>query len=220
MSRLKAWADSSFDLIVHAEECLRKGTDFDRRVALILFDNSIEVAINVHLNSHPVQRRGLVYENEDVTIWSRNFHTKLDFLFDKYIPDNGFNVSFDRADLIHCHDIRNGQYHAGGATIPRSRDLEDIRKAALEIFSILYEVDNVETELEARISERDFEYGRPKRTSDGDKLIDELYGMTTIADQTFYTSEALFGVDRDSYASLVEGLKAESESGDEEAADL
>ncbi len=53
MSRLKPWADSTFDLILHAELCLRKGSDFDRRIALISFDNAIEVAITTYLNSHP-----------------------------------------------------------------------------------------------------------------------------------------------------------------------
>src|SRR5206468_2443566 len=147
--------DGPFDLIVHAESCLRKGDDFDRRIALILFDNSIEVSVTTHLSLHPVQRGNVSYTNNDVEKWSANFHSKLDFLFDVYMKANGYTVPFERADLIHCHDIRNGQYHGGGATIPRARDLEDIRNAALRVFSIVFEVSDVEDRLEARITELD-----------------------------------------------------------------
>lgn len=207
MSQLKAWADSPFDLILHAEICFRKGSDFDRRIALILFDNSIEVAITTHLSLHPVQRKNIQYTNADVEKWSNNFHTKLDFFFDKFVVDNGCSVSFERADLIHCHDIRNGQYHAGGATIPRARDLEDIRKAAIEIFSLLFDVPSVENLLEIRISELDPNKDLPKRNGEDDKLIDEAFGIVKIAGQSYYASEALYGVDPFAYGNVAANLK-------------
>lgn len=220
MSRLKAWADSPFDLILHAEICFRKGTDFDRRIALILFDNSIEVAITTHLGLHPVQRKNINYVNADVENWSRNFHTKLDFLFDKFVVDNGCAISFERADLIHCHDIRNGQYHAGGSTIPRARDLEDIRQAALEIFSILFDVADVENLLEIRIAELDPNKDLPKRTIEDDKLIDEEFGTIRIAGQVYYASEALYSVDPFAYGNVAANLKAGIKPSDEELEDL
>lgn len=214
MSPLKAWADGPFDLIVHAESCLRKGTDFDRRIALILFDNSIEVSIITHLTLNPIQRNNLQYQNVDVERWSNNFHTKLDFLFDTFIPNKGCQVPFDRADLIHCHDIRNGQYHGGGATIPRVRDLEDIRKASLEIFSILFDVPDAENLLEIRIGELDPLKDLPKRTDDDDRLIDSMFGTVAVGGQTYYSSEALYGIDPFAYGNLVTALK--TEAGNEE----
>ncbi|HQU91075.1 MAG TPA: hypothetical protein PLK77_02195 [Pyrinomonadaceae bacterium] len=218
MNQLKAWADGPFDLIVHAESCLRKGSDFDRRIALILFDNSIEVSIITHLNLHPVQRKNIVYQNVDVATWSNNFHTKLDFLFDKFIADNGCTVSFDRADLIHCHDIRNGQYHAGGSTIPRARELDDIRKAALETFAILFDIPDVENLLDTRITELDPSKDLPSRSLEDDKIIDMVYGTVEIGGQTYYTSEALYGIDPFAYGNLVIDLKVdawmEAEGGD------
>lgn len=220
MSQLKAWADSPFDLILHAESCFRKGSDFDRRIALILFDNSIEVAITTHLNLHPVQRKNIQYANAEVSKWSNNFHTKLDFLFDKFIVDNGCTVSFERADLIHCHDIRNGQYHAGGATIPRARDLEDIRKAALEIFSMLFDVPQIENLLEIRISELDSNKNLPKRTRENDTLIDEAFGTVRIADELYYTSEALYSVDPFAYGNVAANLKAGIKPNEEGLEDL
>jgi len=210
MSQLKAWADGPFDLIVHAESCLKKGSDFDRRIALILFDNSIEVSITTHLNLHPLQRKNIAYPNIDVESWSSNFHTKLNFLFDKFIPDNSCTVSFDRADLIHCHDIRNGQYHAGGSTIPRARDLDDIRRAALEIFSVLFDVVDVEDLLETRIAELDPNKDLPVRTKEDDKVIDKAYGTVEIGGQTYYTSEALYGIDPFAYGNLVTDLRIDT----------
>lgn len=217
MSPLKAWADGPFDLIVHAESCLRKGTDFDRRIALILFDNSIEVSIITHLTLNPIQRNNLQYQNVDVERWSNNFHTKLDFLFDTFIANKGCQVSFDRADLIHCHDIRNGQYHGGGATIPRVRDLEDIRKASLEVFSILFDVPDAENLLEIRIGELDPLKDLPKRTDEDDRLIDKMFGTVEVGGQTYYSSEALYGIDPFAYGNLVTDLK--TEAGNEEPGD-
>lgn len=219
MSRLKAWADSPFDLILHAEMCFRKNSDFDRRIAMILFDNSIEVSITTHLNLHPLQRKNIQYPNADVETWSRNFHTKLDFFFDKFVVDNGCPVSFERSDLIHCHEIRNGQYHAGGSTIPRARDLEDIRRAALDILSFLFDVADVENLLEIRISELDPTKEFPKRTKEDDRLIDEAFGTIRIAGELYYTSEALYGVDPFAYGNVAANLRAgikPSEDGTEE----
>ncbi len=208
MRRLKGWEDSTFDLILHAETCYRKGSDFDRRIALILFDNSIETAIITHLSLHPDQRKNITYTKVDVATWSHDFHTKLDFLFKKFIVDNGCSVSFERADLIHCHDIRNGQYHGGTATIPRARDLEDIRSAALEIFSILFDFPDVAVLLEIRIAELDPNKEFPKRTKEDDKLIDEEFGTIRIAGRLYYTSEALYSVEPVAYGNVTANLRA------------
>ena len=59
---------------------LRGANDFDRRIALISFDNAIEVAIATYLTLKPIQRGDRSYEVRDVVQWTRNYHTKLDFL--------------------------------------------------------------------------------------------------------------------------------------------
>jgi hypothetical protein len=53
---LPPWAEGPFELIVHGEMHLRSGQEFDRRMALISFDNSIEVSIHTYLGLHPIQR--------------------------------------------------------------------------------------------------------------------------------------------------------------------
>ena len=60
MNPLPPWANGPFELLVHAEEHLRAGDDFDRRIALIGFDNAIEITIAAYLSLKPIQRRRLI----------------------------------------------------------------------------------------------------------------------------------------------------------------
>jgi hypothetical protein len=46
---LKPWMHGPFELIRHADGHLREGDDTDRRIALIGFDNAIEVSIDVYV---------------------------------------------------------------------------------------------------------------------------------------------------------------------------
>ena len=79
MITLPPWASGPFELMVHAESHLRGANDFDRSIALIGFDNAIEVAITTYLTLHPIQRGGRQYQGDVVEQWMRNYHTKLDF---------------------------------------------------------------------------------------------------------------------------------------------
>lgn len=58
MTPLHPWANGPFELLVHAEEHLRLGEDVYRRIALIGFDNAIEIAIGSYLLLKPIQRGG------------------------------------------------------------------------------------------------------------------------------------------------------------------
>ena len=76
MSNIPPWANGPFELIVHAEGHLRDGEDFDRRIALISFDNAIEVAITAYLTLNPIQRSGRSYSKADIERWLANYHTQ------------------------------------------------------------------------------------------------------------------------------------------------
>src|SRR5271166_1221268 len=80
MTPLPPCATGPFEVLVHAEEHLRAGDDFDRRIALIGFDNAIEIAMAAYLSLKPIQRRNRSYPTEDMNKWMANYHTKLDFL--------------------------------------------------------------------------------------------------------------------------------------------
>ena len=70
---------------LHAELHYRIGEDLDRRIAMIGFDNAIEVAITTYLGLHPVQRASRQYPNADVERWLSNYHTKVGFFFQECV---------------------------------------------------------------------------------------------------------------------------------------
>ncbi|WDT79485.1 MAG: hypothetical protein MPW14_20465 [Candidatus Manganitrophus sp.] len=76
MNTLTPWALGPFEIILHAEMHYRNGEDFDRRIAVVGFDNAIEVAIHTYLSLHPIQRQNRTYPKGDVEKWLDNFHTK------------------------------------------------------------------------------------------------------------------------------------------------
>jgi hypothetical protein len=219
---LPPWADGPFELIVHAEMHLRNGDDFDRRIALISFDNSIEVSITTYLTLHPLQRSGREYATGDVQKWSRNYHSKIEFFFDHEMPARGLNIIIDKAHVIWFHACRNEQYHGGTPAIPSQKVLTSVRKSALWIFSALFDVPDVEAVLETRVGELMGHALLPKRDDGLDRLIDETYGIVELAGQRYYTSELLYSSDASLYRETGLGLeagRAEQQQGHASAAD-
>jgi len=146
-----------FELILHAEIHYRKGSDYDRRLALISFDNSIEISITTYLSLNPIQRGNRTYSKTDVEKWKNNYHSKVDF-FTQEIKTRGLPELKGKDEIVWYHDQRNEQYHGSGFGVPEQQTLDDIRQIALWIFSVLFETANVEKELESAIFESDKEY--------------------------------------------------------------
>ncbi len=158
MSEIPIWASGPFELIVHAEGHLRNGQDFDRRIALISFDNAIEVAITTYLTLKPIQRRGREYKKDKVDKWLNNYHTKIDFL-EFEIKERKISWCVEKPNIIWIHDHRNEQYHSGSKGIPEMKVIEIARKASLWIFSLLFEVKDAEDELEKSLAQGEIEQG-------------------------------------------------------------
>ncbi|MGD0777542.1 MAG: hypothetical protein ABSC05_32515 [Candidatus Solibacter sp.] len=193
MSTLPPWALGPFEIILHAEMHYRNGEDFDRRIAIVGYDNAIEVAIHTYLNLHPIQRQNRTYPKADTERWLGNYHTKIEF-FELEVTNRGLVLHCQKAEFIWYHEVRNGQYHAGGATIPQGRELQGIRKAALWVFGVLFDVADVEALLEQHLSERSGN-DLPQRTPDDDRLIDQEFGTVDLAGKPYYTSEILHAFD-------------------------
>jgi hypothetical protein len=151
---LKPWVVRPFELIHHAETHYRIGNDYDRRLALISFDNSIEVSISTYLSLNPIQRGKRQYDKKDVTIWLFNFHSKLDFFLQEIIK-RGLPVYKEKDVIVWYHDQRNDCYHGVGFGVPEKETLDGIRQTALWVFSVLFETPDVEAILEASISSCD-----------------------------------------------------------------
>ena len=58
MSKVKPWVHGHLELLRHAEEHLNAEADFDKRMALISYDNIIETVNRIFLTLHPMQMNG------------------------------------------------------------------------------------------------------------------------------------------------------------------
>jgi len=199
-SNLKPWSKGPFELILHAEIHYRRGDDYDRRLALISFDNAIEVSVTSYLSLNPIQRDGREYKKDNVAKWLCNCHSKLDF-FVAELSARSLEKKIGKDVIVWYHDHRNEQYHGGGRGVPEKDTLNGIRDAALWVFSTLYAVADIEDVLDAAIRDREPE-PRRQRNDGFDRSIDSEHGMVQVAGSDFYTSELLYSVDPDMYFEL------------------
>ena len=207
MPALHPWALGPFDLLAHAEEHLRQGEDFDRRMALITFDDAIEVAITTYLQLHPDQRGNRTYAKADVDGWLQNYHTKLNFL-EAELEARSLPWQVERNHIIWLHRQRSEQYHGGSKGTPEKTDLDLIRECAQWVFEILFDVSGVEQLIGERLTEQS-----PSRSKTLDRAIDLNIGMIEIGNIAYYASEVLFAVDRAAYLLIGAELR-ESENAD------
>ena len=218
MKPLHPWAKGPFELLAHAEEHLINGDDFDRRIALISFDNAIEVAITTYLTLNPMYRSGRSYAKVDVEAWLINYHSKLDFL-DAELIRQGLTWQVERDHIIWCHDHRNEQYHGGRKGTPEMDVLYLIREAALWIFSTLYDVADVERRLAEEIENKTAP-APPPNEKKYDEAIDSAYDLIIIGEQIYTASEVLSAVDHEVYREVGAALNeaAEYEAREERSA--
>ncbi len=195
-----------------------KGEDFDRRIALISFDNAIEVAITTYLALHPIQRGQRQYQRIDIETWQRNYHTKLDFFYQE-VGTRNLPELVEKADIIFYHQNRNDQYHSGGAGVPELHKLEGIRQAAIWIFSTLFDVTDTDTILREKVEAARRDENPHIRELEKDRAIDSEHGMTDIAGISYYTSEILFNVDYQAYKEIGEELLSLQEPDEENTED-
>lgn len=212
MTPLKPWAYGPFEVLLHAEMHYREGEDFDRRIAMIGFDNAIEVAITTYLSLHPMQRGNRQYPRAEVDQWLANYHTKLDFFFCECGTRQITAVS-QQDEIVWFHEVRNGQYHVGGATVPQTRELDGVRSAAIEVFGVLFDVSDVPEELETHIAALQPEL--PPRTDDDDKSIDHEYGLIDLCGQQEYSSAVLHAFDPNRYRDTAIDIRANAREDDD-----
>lgn len=206
MTDLPPWAKGPFELLVHAESHLLGGEDFDRRIALISFDNTIEVAITTYLTLNPIQRGNRNYAKADTEKWLNNYYTKLDF-FEEEVATRGLAWEVEKSHILWAHDQRNEQYHGGQKGTPEKHVLALIRKAALWVFSVLYDVSDAEQRLTQAIEEA-LPKPAPQHDDEYDRVIDRTYGMLDVCENSYYSSEILFAVDHSAYREIGERLIA------------
>jgi hypothetical protein len=204
-NRLKPWAYGPFEVLMHAEIHYRDGEDMDRRIAMIGFDNAIEVAITTYLNLHPIHRGNRSYPQSDIEGWLKNFHTKADFFFIE-CQVRAVTPSTKKDEIVWFHGVRNEQYHNGGAVIPQRRELDGVRAAAMEIFGVLFDQADVLTALAEHIAELN-QPVPPPRVDEHDRLIDNEYRMLDVCGQPEYVSDILYAIDPTRYQEIALELR-------------
>ena len=137
---LKPWMKGPFELIRHADGHLQQKGDTDRRIALIGFDNAIEVSIDVYVRLHPKLRKGLEITGEEVKTAQKNYHTKVEFL-DKHVQDRQIPLSVPVDEIVWYHQLRNELYHSGNGMVPEEHVILGARTAALAVFQALFSLD-------------------------------------------------------------------------------
>ncbi len=214
-ANLKPWARGPFEVIVDAEMHRLNGEDYDRRLALIGFDNAIEISITIYINLHPLQRNGVQYNRQNTENWLSNFHRKLEFFYDTFLPSQGKHPRVPRENLIWYHRNRNGLYHGDVIGVPDIETLQGAREAAFWIFCELFETDHstLEQLVDSEIKTRTGKHWQKAEIID--RLIDERFGVVEVGEAKYYTSEILFAVDPDYYTQLGQDLKS-SEMGRED----
>ena len=101
-SRRPPWAHGPAEVFRHADEHFRQDGDTDRRLALIGFDNAIEVCVDTFVGLHPRHRGGYEIRREDREPILRTYHTKVEFL-ERYAAEQGASLgdaSIDRRRLV------------------------------------------------------------------------------------------------------------------------
>ena len=138
---MKPWAQGLFELIEHADEHAKAGTDFDRRMALISFDNSIELAIVTYLSLDPIQRDNQQFPREEKEKWLKNFHSKVEFLEHLVTSILSQQMQVPRDEIIFYHRVRNEIYHGDSEMVPAEKHIRGIRAVALWVFNTLFKSD-------------------------------------------------------------------------------
>ena len=217
MRELKPWAYGPFEVLLHAETHYLSGDDFGRRLSMIGFDNSIELSITTYLSLQPMQRGGREYQRNDVTKWLNNYPSKAGFFFDE-CNRRSIVPSAKEDEVLWYHEVRNVQYHAGGATIPDQRVLNGVRGVALEVFSFLFDENNVASLLAEHIAMMHPSPSSP-RTDNHDRLIDQEHGIIEVCGQMEYACDVLYALDPERYREVALELENTVNALNEEGTD-
>lgn len=200
---IKPWVRAPFEVLLHAEMHYRQDEDFDRRIAMIGFDNAIEFAIATYLTLKPIHRGGKSYDGNKVTAWLAKYETRIDFFFEECM-NRSVVVVAQKEEVIWVHNLRNEQYHGGGPSYPGKRDLDAARAFALQVYSVLFDEPDIEGLLS---SHQPGDSDLPPRTEEDDKTIDDAHGLVDLCGKKEYSSQVLYAYDPVRYRSVALRLR-------------
>ena len=140
------------EILFHAEIHYRSSSDYDKRMAYINFDNSIEVSIYTFMSSNTKPRGEKIYQEKELDDVKNSFFNKIE-KFINYIKDKGLPIYYDTNIIDYYHKQRNNLYHSNNLTTPDNQELNTIREIAMRVFSTLFNISNVQSLLDSIITE-------------------------------------------------------------------
>lgn len=112
------WADGPRELLQHAVDHLSLGGDFDRRIAMVSIDNSVELTVKTFLGLPKRTRNCSGPTRKELVSASESFPALLSLL-ETHASNLIFGISLDEIEWY--HRIRNQLYHSGnGITVEKT----------------------------------------------------------------------------------------------------
>lgn len=130
------WASGAVELLRHADSHIHLETAFDRRIAFISIDNSVETSIRTFL-ALPFRKSGVKIPRRDVDAVENSFPGLLSLLWQHA---SGRLTGIDEADIEHYHRIRNKLYHDGTGLSVDEQYLLAYRQIAVLLLKNLFGV--------------------------------------------------------------------------------
>ena len=133
----RTWASGAIELLRHADSHIHLETAFDRRIAFISVDNSVETSIRTFL-SLPHSKSGIKVPRRDIEAVENSFPGLLNLLW----QHAGARLTgIDEADIEHYHRIRNKLYHDGTGLSVDEEYLLAYRQIAVLLLKNFFGVD-------------------------------------------------------------------------------
>lgn len=126
-------------------------------MAYINFDNSIEVSIYTFMHFNKKPKGSSIYKKEDLGKVKNSFFSKLE-VFEEYIQSKGLPIKWDKDSINYYHEQRNTLYHEAILISPDTHELNEIRQISFWVFSILFEMIDIEVIINASLLESEKEF--------------------------------------------------------------
>lgn len=136
MSRtiLPLWAAGPGELLQHGVDLLRKDSDSQRRIALILVDNAVELIAQTYI-SLPKRITGVELTRKQREDYCANFPSLLDGI-EEHASEKILGLNLGEFEWF--HRLRNQLYHEGNGLTVERRNVEVYAELALKLFEALF----------------------------------------------------------------------------------
>lgn len=125
------WSEGAIELLQHALEHLAKGSEFDRRIAMVGIDNSVELLMRTYLGL-PARLNGIkTLSRNEYDEMSPNFSKLVDG-FEKYASE--MLTGIEMGEIEFFHRIRNEVYHEGNGLSVETRKVTAYASIAKVLF--------------------------------------------------------------------------------------